>query len=97
MKDTGKIVTINGEGLKLFRSTYNNNGRVALELYDDEGPYATASVNVDDDIPEDHIAIKNYSENEGVLDALVAAGVVERPSFFVESGWVQIPVCKLLI
>ena len=97
MKNTGKSVDVNGTKCSVFLSEYSNNGRVAIELYDDEGPYCTASVNVEDDIPADHVAIKNYSENEGVLDALVAGMIVAPPSFFVQSGWVDIPACRLLI
>jgi hypothetical protein len=41
------------------------------------------------------VAIKNYSECDGMLDALVAAGVVLPPHRIIESGYVELPVCHL--
>ena len=55
-------------------------GRVSINL--EEPPRAEAE-----------IAIKDYSECEGVLDALVAAGAVTPPHRFVASGHVEIPIC----
>ena len=75
------------------------NKRTAIQLFDAEThePIATASVNlINEPMEADEIAIKDYSENEGMLDALVKAGVVSTPLRFVESGWVSIPVCHLL-
>ena len=43
------------------------------------------------------IAIKDYSENEGMLDILIKAGIVAKPHAWTQSGFVKIPVCKLLI
>jgi len=45
----------------------------------------------------DEVAIKNYFENEGMLDSLRAAGVVSAPVRYADSGHVQLPICKLLI
>lgn len=75
------------------------NGRFAIQLFDAEThePIATASVNLPfEPLASDEIAIKDYSENEGILDALVKAGVVSTPLRFVESGWVSIPICHLI-
>ncbi len=39
-------------------------------------------------------AIKNYSENEGMLDWLMENGFVEAPYDIYPSGWVEVPVCR---
>ncbi len=38
-------------------------------------------------------AIKNYSENEGMLDWLISNGYIEKPHSSFPSGYVNIPVC----
>lgn len=76
------------------------NGRTALQLVDkdDYAPVATASVNLPQEpLAKDEIAIKDYSENKGMLDALVKGGIVSEPIGYANSGFVTIPICKLLI
>jgi hypothetical protein len=73
-----------------------NNGRKALQLVDAKTaePIATATVNVPDAILEDNeILIKDYSENTGMLNALVEAGIVTDTGKRIQSGFVNIPVC----
>lgn len=59
---------------------------------------AVASVNLPDEpMNEDEIAIKDYSGNVGMIDFLASAGVINpTPVRYIESGYVSIPVCKLL-
>jgi hypothetical protein len=75
------------------------NGRIALQLINVNGePQATATVNLPDEpCPEGYTFIKDYGENEDVLQALVDAGVVGFPKTYVHSGFVDIPMCKVLI
>lgn len=77
------------------------NDRLALVLSDVDDPYGDlrASVNLPDHEPTspEHIFIKDYAENEGLLEALVASGIVSEPERFVTSGFVSIPECKVLI
>jgi hypothetical protein len=74
------------------------NQRMAIQLFetssDSPSPIATASVNLPDE-PMDHneIAIKDCSENEGMLSALIVAGIVTMPLRMVTSGHVIIPIC----
>lgn len=78
---------------------YNNNGRTAITLIDteDNGPVATCTINLDDvQLTDDEVIIKDYSENEGMLDCLIAAGIVSDPIRYVDSGFIKAPVCKLL-
>lgn len=95
----GVTVTRHGDECRVFFSKYTNNDRVAIVLTDKETgePYATASVNlVNQDLEPDEVAIKNYSEGEGMLDDLVAAGIVEDTGKEVGSGYVLIPIARLL-
>lgn len=76
------------------------NGAIAIQLYE-EGtgePVAHATINVMQGlIKQDEVVIKDYSENEGMLEALVKAGVVSEPLRFIPiSGFVNAPVCKLI-
>jgi len=77
------------------------NGRPALLLIDsttDGEEVAVASVNLPDiELEPDEICIKDYSENEGMLSALVTAGIVEKPHRFERSGFVTIPICRLRV
>lgn len=81
----------------LRASRYPNN-RPALLINDKTTgePVAVLSVNLPQNpLRHDEIFIKNYAENEGVADGLVAAGIVQPPHRWVMSGYVQIPVCTL--
>lgn len=74
-------------------------GGDCLEFFcwdDDMGwePLATASVWVPG-LGQDQIGVKDYSENEGMLDELLRLGLVFPPRRTVASGFVQIPVCTL--
>lgn len=80
-------------------NTYANGGTV-IQLYADYGegylePSYTASVWIPG-INEGEVAIKDYSENQGILEALVDAGIVEEPHRYEFSGMALIPVCKLI-
>ena len=87
--------------MKVGKSTHSNGGTVELAFYhhggsalivvDDESlPEYTASVNMIETIPEplpyDEVWLKTWSENEGVPEALVAAGVVELTGDFAQAG-----------
>jgi len=76
------------------------NKRPALVLIDakDYSPVARVSTNLPEvEIGENETAIKDWSENEGILDILVDAGVISEPIYYIESGFVQVPVCNILI
>jgi hypothetical protein len=76
-----------------------NNGRTAISLYEkDTGePYCVATVNLPEVmLKEDEVIIKNYSENEGLLDVLIKAGIVSKPIRKEYTGYVTADVCKLL-
>jgi hypothetical protein len=66
--------------VRIIKDTYRNNGALALEAYDDEGPFATLSVNLPGSgaLPKNQCYIKTYSENEGLLEQLVEQKVVKE-------------------
>lgn len=76
---------------------YENN-RTAIQLIDavDNEPYATASVNVPDVLLLDNeVLIKDYSENEGMLDFLSKNNIVTPTPNGVQSGFVWLPIAIL--
>lgn len=85
-----------------YRSTRNlavqlviHNPDGAIENYFHNEPMTVATVNLGP-LPDDRIAIKDYSENEGMVKSLAAAGFIEpSPCETVDSGFVRIPVHKL--
>lgn len=79
----------------------NVKGGVEIKLFDaaDNTPFATATICVPGVVlpSERHVVIKNYAENEGILDALEAAGIVKRTGVNVRSGFASCPVAELLV
>lgn len=57
-------------------------------------PIATATVNIEG-IPTDHVAVKDYAENQGMLEALTRANIVRPLITYRERGYVRIPICPL--
>lgn len=92
------IVNWNNEKLTVQKEYYGN-GRVALLLNDRYGEnIAIATINVPDQIiAPDEVIIKNYSENKGIVEALVAANVISLTEKVVYLPYTQVPICKLHI
>lgn len=69
----------------------------AISLYTDDGePYMIATVKLPDVVlKSDEVAIKDWSENRGILDVLIKAGVVSKPVRFEKTGFVTVPIVKL--
>ena len=83
--------------LKVCIEEYRKGG-IAISLIDTETgePCLTASTWVNG-LQEGEVAIKNYSENQGILDNLILHGIVYKPHRSVQNGFVNIPICKLKI
>lgn len=81
--------------LSLIRGTYPN-GTISLSLIDDQDgfPFAKCTVNFPG-LSSDEVAIKDYSENEGIYDLLVDNDIIERSHRTEYSGFVALPVCKI--
>ena len=76
-----------------------SNGRPAILLKDaeDGSPIATATINLPEvPLRENQVIIKDYSENEGVLQALVDAGVVTDTGIKMQVGFAIAPLCELV-
>lgn len=57
-------------------------------------PWATATVQIEG-LTGDEVAIKNYSENSGIMQTLVGIGVVYPPHREVTSGFVVLNICNM--
>lgn len=75
------------------------NGRRAITFYDEEqGPLLTATVNVPYlELKDDEVIVKDYSENEGILQSMIDNGIVSEPIDTVPLGFVEGHVCKFLL
>jgi hypothetical protein len=77
---------------------YYDNSRRAIQLLDahDGSLVATATVNIPEaPIGKDEIFIKNWSENEGVLESMIDAGYIEPAHSLATTGRVLAECCKL--
>ena len=86
----GRPVTVSVE-----TGRYAHGDGLAVQLIDtgDGMHYATVSVNVEGaPLAGEEFVFKTYSENEGLLEALTAAGVVAVTGKTTDVG----PVCRLL-
>ena len=93
-----KNVTFCGFDCGVYFHRYADNDNIAIQLAnEEEGPVATASVNLGKTLPDNMVMIKNWSENQGILDVLVEAGIVEDTGETVQSGFVEANLCKLLV
>lgn len=73
------------------------NGNLVVEIYSRSlGPITRVTINPDIVLPDDLIAIKNYSENSGMVEWLISQGIIEPTAIReITSGWVSIPVHRL--
>ena len=84
------------EDAEVAFAKYPYSQKVAIRLNSLIGePLAVASVNIEGPLEPREIAIKDYSEGEGMLAALIAAGIVEDTGVSVASGYVSIPIARL--
>lgn len=99
------------ENVKLrfpFGKTYTGNivadkyyytGDIALSFVDSAtGELITVlTVALESPASPGSVFIKDYSENEGLLDQLIEQEIVGEPTNYVRSGYVTIPMVPLLI
>lgn len=84
-------------------SRYNSNNNLALIIFENDKhgvngqPYMVASVNYLDDLPEDYVIIKNYSENEGILECLIENGFIKFIKKIKLSQFVEGDLCEFLM
>ena len=95
---SGTIVEFCGEQCRVEKAVYGN-GRLALRLViDGTGePMATATANlVDEKCGPNQAFIKDYSENNGILDALIAAKIVRDTGVKRWAGYCSYPLVDVL-
>ncbi len=73
-------------------------GQTALILNDcktgERVAVATACI---DGVPEGLTAIKDYAENEGIFNTLIAANIIEDTGAAIRSGFCVFPLVRVLI
>jgi hypothetical protein len=70
------------------------NDRLAVQLVENGEDFATVSVNLPDEaIDPNEFAFKNYSENDGLLEELVRAKVIELTGKTTRA--MLLPICRL--
>ena len=87
---------------KLYLASYSD-GNTALSMYDTEDGSAIACVSlnlvpVEPELLDDRalIYLKDYSENEGMLDLLIDEGIVERTGRYRQSGYIEAPLVRII-
>lgn len=98
---------INFKNWKCFISLgyYNAGSRLAIQLLSDEEdadkgvfygePIAVATVNIPElQLKDNEICIKNYSENEGMIDTLQKAGLITEVKREVSTGFVTVHIVE---
>lgn len=82
-------VTISGNVKTVHFASYGN-GALAVQLFDEEGPYATLSVNIDgsEQLPEDEFVLSHDIPDTMVKD-LVDQGAVEDTGKRASYGFVE--------
>lgn len=80
----------------VVRSKYMNNDNLALMLIDekDGSPITTITVNTEDKLPEGFGYVKNYSENEGIMEVLQEEGLIKEVLGHKQMGWVTVPLVE---
>ena len=97
---TDNIVKFKQWTCRVVFTRYSNNDRLAILLLDADTSerIAVATTNVSDEfLHPDEVIIKNYAENEGILQVLEEAGIVAPPHRIVQVGFTHAGVCKLLV
>lgn len=82
-----------GYNCKFEIGEYASNDNTAITLIDaDDGqPVTSVTVNFDEKLPADTAYIKNYSENEGLLEILMTAKIVTEVVGQKISGFIVAP------
>ncbi len=77
---------------------YAQGDAIAIRLVDAEDgqAVATATVNPTVPVPTGCVAIKDWSENEGMLAACIAAGLVADTGIRIRCDYASAPLCRLL-
>jgi len=78
--------------------TYRNNGAMAVQLYtNDNEPYCTLSTNLPEslNLPNGEFFVKDWSENEEIVNQLRKNGIIIPTNNVVRSGFVNVGSYKI--
>ena len=95
-----KTIKFDDQELEIEFLKYHND-QIAIQLYDNGEPYLTATVPINVpgtpnyNLDDRDVVIKNYSENEGILEALIANNIIEEPHAKLPCNFVTLYVAKL--
>lgn len=85
--------------INVMKSHYTNNDSLALISFQEDGePFATFSTNLglSGHLPKNQFFFKTWSENEGMLEQLEAAGIVRSLGKSVPSGFCRAELVELV-
>lgn len=90
-------MSFNGQTLIVQRTTYPN-GMISIQLFNLEGmPFAKATIDSLPELPSKGCAfVKNYAENNGILEALEEAGLVKPTGNKMSVGYVEADEVEVL-
>lgn len=73
------------------------NGNLAIQVYEvgTQEPVTMATINTDTVHEPGYAFIANYSENTGLLNVLMEAGIVKEVVGMELSGYVLLPLCEI--
>lgn len=82
-----------------YTNHYADNGNLFIGIAqdsEDDGEMYIMNITMNPSVPlaDGCIAVKNYSENEGILEEMKALGLVTEILCYLPSGYVSIPVCR---
>jgi hypothetical protein len=101
-QDTDPVIKFRDWDCYLEVTEYDLNGRTAILLHEiddaDSGLVAVATINIPDaEVGMNEVLIKDWSENEGMVEALQRAGVIGPVLDMVTSGYTAASKHELLI
>lgn len=78
----------------IIKAQYAVNGRLALEIYCDEGPYGRLTVNIDGPVFGDNYAYIDVNNMPGAVRFLESIGAGEATGYGCASGFVMYPLFR---
>lgn len=70
--------------------------KLCINIIDAHGiPATRLTINISDPLEDDEFHVKNWSENDGLLESLVKSGHIIATGKFSETGFVKAPICRL--
>jgi len=96
--------------MKIFKSPYSEyevhslkwgkgpGGNNTLQLLDKRGESiaVASSYKKDFHLGPDEMLVKDYSENQGILDFLIENGICSKPKYYIASGFVDLVLVDIL-